>query len=315
MEAFGYIVPWVFSSLCVGLLVGFLVGRGRVQTTDGDAVERQRQTVLKVLVELLGSAEQMTNDVACHTSEIQETARHVDNLSLGGDMQGVKHTLLGQISSLIRANNGMQEDLTCARYRMEEQAEELDEARREARTDGLTGVANRKAFDEKLHLLLADWHREQSPFVLILIDIDLFKRINDAHGHPAGDRVLKQLGRWLGEWTREGDFVGRYGGDEFAVLLPGTELKEGMALANAICRRAAGSTSTVEVRGDQISLSVSIGVATVGQGDTAESIIRRADEAMYTSKHRGRNQVHGETMFETQDKAPGDPEPCELPAS
>jgi len=315
MEAFGYIAPWVFSSLCVGLLAGFLVGRGRVQATDGDAVERQRQTVLKVLVELLGSTEQMTNDVACHTSEIQETAQHVDNLSLSGDMRDVKHTLLAQISSLISANDRMQDDLTCTRYRMEEQAQEIDEARREARTDGLTGVANRKAFDEKLHLLLAGWHREQSPFVLIIVDIDFFKRINDAHGHPVGDRVLEQLGRWLGESAREGDLVSRYGGDEFAVLLPGTELNEGMELAKAICRRAAESTSTVAVRGDQISLSVSVGVATIGQGDTAESIVRRADEAMYTSKDRGRNQVHGDPTFETQYKAPGDPEPCELPTS
>ena len=245
MEALAYIVPWVFSALCVGLLAGFMVGRNRTTDGDGAAVEQQRQTVLKVLVELLGSAERLTSDVACHNTEIEETARHMGDLSASGDLQETKHTLLGQISSLLTANNGLQEDLTYARYHMEDQAQEIDHVRREARIDSLTGAANRKAFDEKMLLLVAGWQRERTPFVLIMADVDLFKRINDAHGHRAGDRVLAELGCRLKEWAREGDFVGRYGGDEFAILLQRTELDVGLEVARNICRRTAESTSTI----------------------------------------------------------------------
>jgi len=294
MEVFASIAPWVFSSLVVGVAAGFFAGRGRHQTAETVVAEQQRQTVLKMLVKLLSSAEQITTDVQSHNSEIQETAQHVGNMQVGPEMQSVKHSLLGQISALVTSNGRLQDDLVCARYRMEEQAQEIDHARREARTDALTGVANRKAFDEKLHLLLADWEREGQPFVLILADLDQFKRINDSHGHQAGDRALGQVGTWLKEWVREGDFSGRYGGDEFAILLPHTELVVGRKLAKTICRRTAESISTVAMRGEQISVSLSIGVAASRQGDSVESLLDRADQALYKSKDRGRNQVHCE---------------------
>jgi diguanylate cyclase len=175
---------------------------------------------------------------------------------------------------------------------MEEQAQEIDEARREARIDAVTGVSNRKAVDEKLHLLHATWRREGRAFVLILLDLDHFKRINDSHGHQAGDRVLEKLGEWLKEWVREGDFVGRYGGDEFAILLPRTDLETGLELAQGICDRTADATSRIAVGGEQVSISVSIGVAAPQEGDSADSVFERADQALYKSKHGGRNQVN-----------------------
>ncbi len=293
MEVFAYIVPWVFGSLCVGVAAGFFVGRNRSRLADTQETEQQRRTVMNVLVELLTSAEQISTDVKCHNSEIQETAQHVGGLSVSGEMVSVKNTLLGQISALLTSNNRLQGDLDYSRYRMEEQAQQIDHARREARTDTLTDVANRKAFDEKLHLLTAGWNREGQPFAVILIDVDLFKRINDAHGHQVGDRVLSELGTWLKQWVREGDFVGRYGGDEFAILMPHAEFDVGMERATMICQKTAENTSCVAVRGEQISISLSIGVAAPEEGDTAESILRRADQALYVSKDRGRNQVNG----------------------
>ncbi len=293
MEVFAYIVPWVFGSLCVGVAAGFFVGRNRTQGAETEDAEQQRRTVMKVLVELLTSAEQISTDVKCHNSEIQETAQHVGDLSVSGEMADVKKSLLGQISALLNSNNRLQGDLDYSRYRMEEQAQQIDHARREARTDTLTDVANRKSFDEKLHLLTAGWTREGQPFALILIDVDLFKRINDAHGHQVGDRVLSELGKWLKQWVREGDFVGRYGGDEFAILMPHAEFDVGMERAEMIRQNTAENTSCVAVRGDQLSISLSIGVTSTEKGDTAESILQRADQALYVSKERGRNQVNG----------------------
>jgi len=293
MGSLAYIAPWVFASVCVGLAVGFFVGRGRSSNVQDDTLMRsERQVTLKVLLELLKSAEQISSDVECHNSEIRETAEHMGNIQATGEMELVKQAVLGQITALTASNKRLQHDLSYSCCRMEELAQEIDVARREARTDPLTSVSNRKACDEKLLLSQATWEREGHPYVLILVDLDQFKRINDSHGHQAGDRVLQKVGTWLREWVREGDFVGRYGGDEFIVLLPYTDLDVGMELAEMLRSRTADETSRIAVRGEQVSVSLSIGVAAPREGDTLETVLDRADQALYKSKRLGRNQVN-----------------------
>ena len=292
MEALAYIVPWVFGIVSVGVVVGYFAGRSRSgHVQDSRAARAERQATLKLLVELLQSAEQMSSDVECHHSEMQETADHVGKMQVTGEMESVKHALLGHITGLMASNQQLQEDLACSRFRMEEQAQQVDDARREARTDQLTTVSNRKAFDEKLHVLHRLWEREGEPYVLILLDLDQFKWINDCHGHQAGDRVLETVGSGLREWVREGDFVGRYGGDEFAILMPQTEMDVGAERAEDIRLLTADATSRIAMRGEQISVSVSIGVAAPRGDDTLASVFARADQALYQSKRLGRNQV------------------------
>jgi diguanylate cyclase len=295
------IAPWVFGSICAGIAVGFSLRRNRGSDPASHLAEDRRAT-LKVLMELLGSVDQIHGQMECHNSEIRQTAEDVGSLNVSGEMDSVRQALLRQMAGVLASNRRLQEDLTCTRYRMEEQAEEIDQARREARTDALTGVANRKALEEKLHLLVNDYHRQSSPFVLILCDLDHFKRINDAHGHPAGDRVLEMIGERLKQWAREGDFVARYGGDEFVILLPQTEPVAGREIALTLCGRVADK-ATLTIRGEQVSLSVSMGVAAPRPGDTAALLLERADTALYKSKERGRNQI-------CADDPPGPPPPA-----
>ena len=314
MNAIAYIVAWVLGSVCVGLVVGFFMARVHTaRSPNEDLVRREQQAALKTLLELLHAAEQLSSDVASHNTEIQESATQVGNLQVTGEMESVKRALLGHMTSLMKSNRRMQDDMVCTQYRLEEQAQEIDHVRREARTDALTSVANRKACDEKLHLLLDAWKRERETFVLILIDLDQFKRINDSHGHQAGDRVLEKVGGWLGSLIREGDFVGRFGGDEFAVLLPRTELAVGVRHAEVLRARIAEQASRVAVRHGQVSVSLSIGVAAPRTGDTAESILARADEALYRSKNLGRNQVNSqppERDYAKTEKRDQTPDPC-----
>jgi len=309
VEVIGYVVPWVLASGFVGVVVGLLLGRGRGKAPESEAIERERRNTMKMIVEVLTSAERINNNVENHNTELQENARQVQDMEAGGETEMFRQVLLNHMSTLMDSNNRLQDDLSCTRYRLEEQAQEIDDVRREARTDELTSVANRKAFNEKLHILLDDFERLGDPFVLMLLDLDQFKRINDAHGHPVGDRVLKTVGDSLREWVREGDFVGRYGGDEFAVLLPKAELDIGMKRAEAIRAKMAQKASQGASHGGQIAVSVSVGVVCATKGDTADSILKRADQALYRSKNLGRNQVQClESACDAEEQAAPDAE-------
>lgn len=287
-----YVAVWVLASVAVGLSVGFCLGRGAAAHAEGDAVKRERDEVLKGLLLLLKSTEQLSNDVDTHNLEIAQVGRHVGHMQLDGQMRDVQRSLLKEIGDMLEANDRLEEDLQFTRYRMEQQAQELDRTRREARTDDLSGVANRKAFDETLQYLLTGFRRQREPFVLILTDVDHFKWINDTHGHPAGDRVVTHLGALLQSLARQGDFVARYGGDEFAILAPQTDLATGHRLAERVRLAVARNNFDAGIRGERVAVTCSMGVAEVREGDTAESLIRRADEGVYRSKESGRNQVH-----------------------
>lgn len=299
MNELWYTIPWVLGCEAIGIAIGWIVGRKFADSV----VQREHEKAMKMLADLLGTAEHIATGVDSHNSEIQANVDEVDRIQVSGKLDVVKQKLMKRLTAILDANQQLQEDLLCTRYRLQEQAVEIDRATREARTDELTGVNNCRAFHEKLHLLLDAWRRRQESFVLILADLDQFKWINDSHGHAAGDRCLRAVGAQINKLMREGDFAGRYGGDEFAILLPQTELAEGRAIAEKICQGISGETCRIAVRGGEVSLTASLGVAAPRHGDTDETIFDRADQVMYHSKHAGRAQV-------TAEETPAQPLPC-----
>jgi diguanylate cyclase len=294
MDSFAYVAPWVFGSVVIGIAVGVFLGRAR-GAKSGDSTAANRKTTTKVLAQVLGVAEEMAKNIKTHNAEIEENTQQVDRLPVTGEMVAIKHSLLHHVRTLMESNKRLNEDLTCARYRLEEQAQEIDHVRREARCDALTGIANRRSFDEKLYLMLDDWRRKGEPFVLVIADLDHFKRVNDAHTHQAGDRVLQAAANGLQKLSRNGDFVGRFGGDEFAIIMPNTTLEVGMTLAMSIQQSISEKAFNVSVRGGEVSISFSMGVAVSMPDDTDDLILQRADQAMYRSKNGGRNQVQCQT--------------------
>ncbi|MFD0672867.1 diguanylate cyclase [Cohnella sp. GCM10027633] len=154
-----------------------------------------------------------------------------------------------------------------------------------ALTDPLTGLYNRRYFQESLLANIAMFHRSQAPFSLIILDIDRFKSINDTYGHPVGDIVLKQLGQLLKSKARESDVVARYGGEEFVLLLPQANWDNAVAIAERY-RASIEATPLADLR-----VTASFGVATMTPGYTDETLIGQADQALYRSKENGRNRV------------------------
>ncbi len=159
--------------------------------------------------------------------------------------------------------------------------------REQAYTDELTGAKNRKAYNEKLRELLALWERYEAIFSFVILDIDLFKSINDTYGHDTGDRVLVDLSALLERTTRITDHIFRIGGEEFVVLLPGTDKEGAMVYSENMRKKVEAELRTIDER----VITISVGVTEVQSGDTENSIYRRADEKLYFAKEHGRNRV------------------------
>jgi diguanylate cyclase (GGDEF)-like protein len=160
----------------------------------------------------------------------------------------------------------------------------------QATTDGLTGLANRRSFDEELALEWRRAHRIGDSFALVLLDLDDFKKVNDTHGHPAGDAVLRTVGELLGAGVRQIDLAARYGGEEFVVLVPESDEKGAAQLAKRL--RLAISKARVELPdGKTLKMTASFGVAANGELKSAEELVAAADEALYEAKRAGKNRV------------------------
>lgn len=163
------------------------------------------------------------------------------------------------------------------------------EIERMATTDGLTGLFNHRVFQERLTEELKRSERHGTPLSLLLTDIDLFKKVNDTYGHPAGDLVLKNVSKILKKELRDIDIAARYGGEEFVVILPGTDSIGAMNIAERL--RKAIMTETFSSDNRTLKVTTSIGIATVpADARTKEELIEKTDQALYHAKHNGRNQ-------------------------
>jgi diguanylate cyclase len=159
-------------------------------------------------------------------------------------------------------------------------------------TDPLTGISNRKAFDESLLAAANAVAREGEEVTLLLCDIDHFKLFNDTWGHQTGDQVLRLVASCLGENTKGRDTAARYGGEEFGVVLRGTGLDAATRVADQIRATVETKKLVKKSTGDVLgAITISIGVAQFGPGETGEAVVRRADACLYGAKHSGRNLV------------------------
>lgn len=170
------------------------------------------------------------------------------------------------------------------------------ELRDMATRDGLTGVANRRAFDQALQREWRQAQRQRGTLALLMLDVDFFKRYNDALGHPAGDACLQALARLLGALARRpGDLAARYGGEEFVLLLPGTDRLGAWQRAELLCRQVEqlALPHPDSAVAPHVTLSIGLACLQVGEGMLPEQLLQAADQALYSAKQQGRARICG----------------------
>ncbi len=196
---------------------------------------------------------------------------------------------------VILASAQLKEHLQEATSKSETLQQELDRAKHEILIDPLTTLYNRKAFDKKISTYIKAYREEGKIFSLVMIDIDFFKKFNDEHGHQMGDQVLMFMGRLLSKELKGKDFVGRYGGEEFFILMEEASLENTCIVADKI-RKSLTGVQLKHVKTGRVlgKITISAGVAAMRDNDTEESLIKRADDALYLAKQSGRNNVKSE---------------------
>ncbi|RCS41165.1 GGDEF domain-containing protein [Bremerella cremea] len=210
------------------------------------------------------------------------------------------------VAEIAAANQRLKRRLESAEATLKTQAQELEDSLSEARTDALTRLFNRRAFDEEQGRRWAHWQRKQQPYCMLLLDIDHFKQVNDKYGHDAGDLVLREVASRLMAVMRETDYLARIGGEELAVLLPEGDWD---AIAAVACKLLDAIRRLPVIYGEcEIYVTASCGLMSVTHAESSSGLIKGADEALYAAKSNGRNCGYindGTTLIPIEDLASG----------
>ncbi|MGY2340964.1 GGDEF domain-containing protein [Pseudomonas sp. SDO5532_S415] len=223
------------------------------------------------------------------------------------DLEGLKHVLENHLEGLLgtmdqhRRQRDEREQEVAARLHslaervahMEQEAlgfrEHLEEQRQKALIDPLTGLPNRAAWSERLDHEISQWQQHGNTLMLAMLDLDHFKRINDSYGHLAGDKVLKIIATVLRKRLRGTDFIARFGGEEFVLLLPSTVPAAGMKLLEHL--RASIEACPFHFKGERVTITISMGLTAFKPDEHSDLALKRADQALYRAKNAGRNRV------------------------
>ena len=247
---------------------------------------------------------------------LDSTESKVEGLEAGADDYITKPIEFAELKARLRSMlriKRLQEELEERERQLLEANERL---RHMSRTDSLTGLDNRRYVEQQMEMMFAHGKRLSEPLSCVMCDLDRFKSVNDTHGHHAGDAVLKQFAALLKHEAREIDSVGRYGGEEFIVLLPGTVLDAAVTFAERVRKQVESHTFVFE--GGSVRRTASFGVSGWPHPRVADSdrLLRAADDAMYVAKESGRNRVvrFDSEEFNVHTSANGEREPDQTSA-
>ena len=254
-----------------------LIASHRIETAVGQVISR------------LGEA---GRDSEQHGERLASISGNLEEDQSQDVLRSLITTLSDEVRHMAQRNTQLADAIYSSTQEISDLRNHLQDVRKQGLTDGLTQVANRRAFDIRLGEAIQEAKALQNTFTLIMADVDHFKKFNDSYGHQMGDEVLKIVGKIMTHRLKEDDFVARYGGEEFSVILPDTRLVDGQAVAERLRSALAGKRLRNRRTGDDFGrVTLSLGVTSFVPGDTPQTVIERADKALYQAKREGRNRV------------------------
>ncbi|MCG8448330.1 MAG: GGDEF domain-containing protein [Pirellulales bacterium] len=279
----------------MAMAVGFYCASWYVRYKESSAVgtdhnepldERERavieaERVSMAAFQLQDLAKNVATDVGKHQNLVTAIT---EDLGASGSSQV---TVTEAVTKILSANEKLQDRLTDAEQKIQTQAEKIRTQEIQARTDSLTKIANRRAFEDALQDNLISFQENQKPFSLLIFDVDYFKLLNDTYGHQAGDEVLCQVANTLTKAVKSSDVFCRYGGEEFALIMPNTKIDAARITSERLRKVIEGME--VDFEGKRLNVTASMGVAEITNGEDAAILVRRADDSVYEAKKAGRN--------------------------
>jgi diguanylate cyclase len=281
-----------FGSVTIKAILNKIYKRFLSETARDDAVKRiseQVQVAITEMAHMLTNVKASTEEYGGALDDVTEKIEKAESIE---DLGEVVTTILADTKKMVEKNQTLELQLVNSSKQVTELRKNLDNVKKEALTDGLTGLSNRKAFDKQIRDMAEESDNIGIPIVLMMLDIDFFKKFNDTYGHQVGDQVLRLVARTLTDNVKGRDIAARYGGEEFAIILPETTLLSGVKLAEVL-RKSVESKEVINKSNNETlgRITMSIGVAEYKHGESISDFINRADQALYTAKHNGRNRV------------------------
>ena len=242
--------------------------------------------------EVMGMLNQAAGASNIHAADLATMNRKLGTTTEMAGVRSIVESLIRTAREMETTNRTLEERLNKSKQEVNELHRHLEAVRTESLTDPLTTLANRKHFDASIAALVKETHQKAEPLSLVLADIDHFKNFNDTFGHLIGDQVLRLVALALKDNVKGQDVAARFGGEEFAVILPGTSLRQATTVGEHIRRAVMGKELMKRSTGENLGrITISIGVASLHRGETVAALIERADNCLYAAKRNGRNRV------------------------
>lgn len=261
-------------------------------TDQSEEVQKVGDKINETIKDVTGVVSNVKDAASKYNQTLSGVTEKMADTMSQEQIEAMLQDIVAGTQDMITQNQALEEKLSQSSQAMNDLQHDLEVARQEALTDGLTNLANRKAFDAEIERVLHNAQETGETFSLIMMDIDHFKAFNDNYGHQVGDQVLRLVAKTLTDGVKGRDMAARYGGEEFVIILPQTNLPAAETLADNLRQAVAKKEVVNRNSGETLGrITLSGGAAEYFPGESIEDLIERADAALYTAKNNGRNQV------------------------